>query len=82
MATAAQSVHPRIRIFKVVGWQQALGVIKTSQFLELLGSSVRDIPSNPHNEGLIETGCEQVILPAHRRWTVEYIENRFMEVLS
>ena len=59
MPSIVKPVHNAIRILEVVGREQELGVTKISQLLELPKSSVHDILSTLHIEGLVEKDRER-----------------------
>jgi IclR family KDG regulon transcriptional repressor len=59
MATVVKTVYNAIRILDVLGREEGLGVTRISQLLELPKSSVHDILSTLHNEGLVEKDSER-----------------------
>jgi DNA-binding IclR family transcriptional regulator len=59
MSSIVKPVHNAIRILDVLGREEGLGVTRISQLLELPKSSVHDILSTLHNEGLVEKDCER-----------------------
>lgn len=59
MPTVVKPVYNAIRILEVLGREEGLGVTRISQLLELPKSSVHDILSTLHNEGLVEKDCER-----------------------
>ena len=59
MPSIVKPVHNAIRILDVLGRGEGLGVTRISQLLELPKSSVHDILSTLHNEGLVEKDCER-----------------------
>ena len=54
MPTVVKPVHNAIRILEVLGREEGMGVTGISQLLELPKSSVHDILTTLHNEGLVE----------------------------
>jgi IclR family transcriptional regulator, KDG regulon repressor len=59
MPAVVKPVHNAIRILEVLGQEQRLGVTRISQLLKLPKSSVHDILSTLHNDGLVEKDGER-----------------------
>jgi IclR family KDG regulon transcriptional repressor len=59
MPSIVKPVHNAVRILDIVGREEGLGVTRISQLLELPKSSVHDILTTLHNEGLVEKDCER-----------------------
>jgi len=59
MSSVVKPVHNAIRILDILGRERELGVTRISKLLELPKSSVHDILSTLHLEGLVEKDCER-----------------------
>jgi DNA-binding IclR family transcriptional regulator len=59
MSTVVKPVHNAIRILEVLGKEQGLGVTRVSKLLKLPKSSVHDILSTLHHDGLVEKDGER-----------------------
>jgi DNA-binding IclR family transcriptional regulator len=59
MATLVKPVHNAIRILEVLGQEQGMGVTQISKLLQMPKSSVHDILSTLHNDGLVEKDGER-----------------------
>jgi IclR family KDG regulon transcriptional repressor len=59
MPTVVKPVHNAIRILEVLGQEHGMGVTRISRMLELPKSSVHDILTTLHNDGLVEKDGER-----------------------
>jgi len=59
MAAVVKPVHNAIRILQVLGQEQGMGVTQISKLLQMPKSSVHDILSTLHNDGLVEKDGER-----------------------
>lgn len=59
MPAVVKAVHNAIRILEILGRKQGMGVTRISKLLQLPKSSVHDILTTLHNEGLVEKDGER-----------------------
>jgi len=59
MPAVVKPVHNAIRILEILGHEQSMGVTQISKHLQMPKSSVHDILSTLHNDGLVEKDCER-----------------------
>ena len=59
MSAPVKPVYNAIRILEVLGEEQSMGVSQISKSLQLPKSSVHDILSTLHSDGLVEKDCER-----------------------
>ena len=59
MSASVKPIRNAIRILELLGQEQGMGVTRISQLLHLPKSSVHDILSTLHNDGLVEKDCER-----------------------